>query len=185
MKTSSAWRTEVASTALRLNAQLNNAIAEGGQQLAGAVPAATAHDAIERAQAVAAVPTGAWPLGRLRDWWSGASIETAWQALHLAGEQLALMQPSPGTADGRAQRAMTARHASSDADHQQVRNLRNVTTMLIVVLVGLDLALWLTGVTTGAVVGIGALGGALSVVFAIRAGTPPGPYSVLSDRRPS
>jgi hypothetical protein len=124
---------------------------------------------------------------RARDWWSGSSVEAAWQALHLASEQLMLMLPDeqakaavPGATDRRAaQRAMAAQHAESDADHQQIRGLRNITTVLLIAVLTLDVALWAAVVTTGAVVGLGALGGALSVVFALRAGTPPGPYNVL------
>jgi hypothetical protein len=262
MKTSSAWRSAVISEAIRLSAELATAVAAGGGQVAGGVPAATAERAIERAKAIAAwpvspeagspaagrpdqaspatastgtasaatvstgtadpgtagtgaasqrartgqgpdaaatsaptVPLGAAPrpaapaglLARTRDWWSGSSVEAAWQALHLASEQLILMLPDeqakaavPGAADGHAaQRAMAAQHAESDAHHQQIRGLRNITTVLLVAVLALDVALWAAGVTTGAVVGLGALGGALSVVFALRAGTPPGPYNVL------
>jgi hypothetical protein len=39
--------------------------------------------------------------------------------------------------------------------------------------------LWATGVTAGAVVGLGALAGTVSVAFAIRTGTPSGPYNLL------
>lgn len=147
------------------------------------------------ATSAATVPLGTAPrlaapaglLARTRDWWSGSSVEAAWQALHLASEQLTLMLPDeqakaavPGAADRHAaQRAVAAQHAESDAHHQQIRGLRNITTVLLVAVLALDVALWAAGVTTGAVVGLGALGGALSVVFALRAGTPPGPYNVL------
>jgi hypothetical protein len=240
MTTTSAWRSAVVSEAIRLSAELATAVAAGGGEVAGGVPAATAERAIERAKAIAAWPaspaaaspaaasvasqgaagtgtanqqgraghgpdqaatstatvplaaasTLAAPAGllaRTRDWWSGSSIEAAWQALHLASEQLTLMLPDeqaraavPGAADGHAaQRAMAANHAESDAHHQQIRGLRNITTILLIAVLALDVALWATGVTTGAIVGLGALGGALSVVLALRAGTPPGPYNVL------
>ena len=243
MKSSAAWRTAVAGESMRLAAELDRAVAEGGDLVAGGVPADAARDAIDRARAAASGPappvaasarsvpespgpagqagpsapaatlrlgtvrtsaarlgaarrstarpladgTGAGPLAGLRDWWSGSSVETAWQSLHLAAEQLLLMLPDeqvremvPGAADRHeAQRAMTAQHAQSDAQHQQVRGLRNITTVLLVVLLALDAALWAAGATTGVILGLGALGGALSVVFALRAGTPPGPYNVL------
>jgi hypothetical protein len=272
MKPSSAWRTAVASESMRLTAELDTAVAEGGDLVAGGVPADTAREAIGLARAAAAGPArpaasagtagsrpgrpnmadqtaaartaageaqasqagdaqasqaqadragpppaattlrlgavrtgaarlgamrlgavrplaaaGAGPLARLRDWWSGSSIETAWQSLHLAAEQLLLLLPDeqvramvPGAADRRAaQQAIAAQHAQSDAQHQQVRGLRNITTVLLAVLLALDVALWAAGATTGVILGLGALGGALSVVFALRAGTPPGPYNVL------
>ena len=231
---------------MRLTAELDTAVAEGGDLVAGGVPAETARQAIGLARAAATGPVrpagGAGmagsasdpapagqagpagpapaattlrlgavrasaarlgavrpdtmrplaaaataPLVRLRDWWSGSSIETAWQSLHLAAEQLMLLLPDeqvramvPGAAGRRAaQQAMAAQHAQSDAQHQQVRGLRNITTALLVVVLALDVALWAAGATTGVILGLGALGGALSVVFALRAGTPPGPYNVL------
>src|SRR5229473_4283757 len=88
MKTSSAWRVAVTSEADRLNAQMNAALAAGGGQAAGGAPATAVREALARAQEAAASPSR-----RLRDWWSGSSIETAWQALHLASEQLMLMLP--------------------------------------------------------------------------------------------
>jgi hypothetical protein len=277
MKPSSAWRTAVASESMRLTAELDTAVAEGGDLVAGGVPADTAREAIGLARAAAAGPArpaasagtagsrpgrpnmadqtaaartaageaqasqagdpqasqaqadragpppaattlrlgavrtgaarlgavrlgavrlgavrplaaaGAGPLARLRDWWSGSSIETAWQSLHLAAEQLMLLLPDeqvramvPGAADRRAaQQATAVQHAQSDAQHQQVRGLRNITTVLLAVVLALDVALWAAGATTGVILGLGALGGALSVVFAVRAGTPPGPYNVL------
>ena len=234
---------------MRLTAELDAAVAEGGDLVGGGVPARTARQAIDRARAAASGPVqpaagpaaggaapgspspaghapdgpagpsaaaatlrlsavrlsavrastrrlaamrplaaaGPGPLARLLDWASGSSIETAWQSLHLAAEQLLPLLPDgqvramvPGAADRHAaQHAMAAQHARSDAQHQQVRGLRNITTVLLVVVLALDVALWAAGATTGAILGLGALGGALCVVFALRAGTPPGPYHVL------
>jgi len=231
------WRVAVASEADRLEAQLDAAVSAdarypglapgllpaggpagtlpGGPASEAPVPgpAATILSAIQQARAIA---TGN-PERRLRDWWFGTSIESAWQALHLAAEQLVMVQPEedlralaphleslargtfgPDRAraeeqavsqwnadpvarpDPRvAQRILQAYHASSDAQHQQIRGLRNLMYILVSAVVAIDCALWASGVTTGTIVGLGALAGALSVVFALRAGIPPGPYNVL------
>src|SRR5450432_2560311 len=121
------WRVSVASEADRLEAQLSAARAAPDAPGSGAGPAVIAEDAIERARAVA---TGT-PQRRLRDWWYGTSIESAWQSLHLAAEQLPAVQPpgdlQAGAPDPRvAQRALAAYHASSDAQQQQARGLRNL-----------------------------------------------------------
>ncbi|MEZ0065154.1 hypothetical protein ABIA32_001142 [Streptacidiphilus sp. MAP12-20] len=63
-----------------------------------------------------------------------------------------------------AQRILAAHHAVSDARHQQVRRTRNALYALLGVCAALVVALWVTGVTGGPVVGLGALSGALSVV---------------------
>jgi hypothetical protein len=215
------WRVAVASEADRLEAQLDDAIAaavlEGDRSAAGPAAAGTAvavaRSAVARARAIA---TGRAE-HRLRDWWYGTSIESAWQALHLASEQMVMAQPDAdlraraphlaamarssfapdraaaeaaqvgswtsagaGRPDPRvAQRILNAHHDRSNARHQQIRGLRNLLYIVLAVVVAIDCALWATGVTTGTIVGLGALAGALSVVFALRAGTPPGPYNVL------
>ncbi|MEP7023690.1 MAG: hypothetical protein ABJB47_07740 [Actinomycetota bacterium] len=206
------WRVSVASGADRLDAQLDAALAATGQA-SGTGPAATARDAICRARAIA---TGTAKRG-LRDWWYGTSIESAWQALHLAAEQLAAVQPAsdlrasapqlaalarrafgPERAKAEeqavgqwsadpaaqpdprvAQRILTAYHASSDRHQQQARGLRNLMYVMGAVVMALDAGLWAAGVSTGVVVGLGALAGALSVVFVLRTGTPAGPYNLL------
>jgi hypothetical protein len=212
------WRVSVSSEADRLEAQLSAARAAPDAPGPGAGPAVIAADAIDRARAIATGP----PQRRLRDWWYGTSIESAWQSLHLAAEQLPAVQPpgdlqarapqlaalarrafspdrakaeeqavgqwaggaaGPGAAsapDPRvAQRILTAYHTSSDVQHQQARGLRNLLYVVGAAVAALDVALWVTGVTTGMIVGLGALAGALSVVFALRAGTPAGPYNLL------
>jgi hypothetical protein len=174
------WRVSVASEADRLEAQLSAAQAAPGAQAPWAGPGAIAADAIDRARAIA---TGT-PQRRLRDWWYGTSIESAWQSLHLAAEQLTAVQPPGGPQASSpdiqtAQRALAAYHASSDARQQQARGLRNLMYVTGGAVAVLDVALWVTGVTTGMIVGLGALAGALSVVFAMRTGAPGGPYNML------
>jgi hypothetical protein len=174
------WRVSVVSEADRLEAQLSAAGAVPGAPGPGAGAAAIAADAIGRSRAIATGP----PLRRLRDWWYGTSIESAWQSLHLAAEQLLVVQPPGGPQASSpetqvAQRALAAYHASSDAQQQQTRGLRNLMYVTGGAVVVLDVALWLTGVTTGMIVGLGALAGALSVVFAMRTGAPGGPYNML------
>jgi hypothetical protein len=156
--------------------------------------------AIAQARQIAASKTGRHTIS---DWWNGTSIESSWQALHRASEQLVTVQPpaalramlpqqqnllAPG---GQApnpaappdpfmvQRIMTARHVQSDAHHQQIRALRNLLYVFFTAAVAFDCALWAAGVTTGQVVGLGALAGTISVVFAIRTSTPAGPYNLL------
>jgi hypothetical protein len=167
------WRVSVASEADRLEAQLSAAQAAPGAQVPWAGPGAIAADAIDRARAIA---TGT-PQRRLRDWWYGTGIESAWQSLHLAAEQLPAVQPDGDPRE--AQRILAAYHKSSDVQHQQARGLRNLMYAVGVAVAALDVALWVSGVTTGMIVGLGALAGALSVVFALRTGTPAGPYNLL------
>ena len=150
----------------------------------------------------------------LVDWWSGSSIESAWQALHRAQEELVMVLPAEelraeaphlralvqetfagerqrtesdavDASSGHpldplaARRVLGAYHAKSDAQHQRVRALRNLLYVLLIGLTAIVVALWATGVTTGEIVGLGALSGALSVVFAVRAGSPSGPYNLM------
>jgi hypothetical protein len=208
------WRVSVASEADRLEAELGAARAAAGAAGLWDGAASIASDAIDRARSIAT----ATPQRRLRDWWYGTSIESAWQSLHLAAEQLPAVQPpsdlrasapqltaaarrafSPDQAKAEeqaigqwagpepasppdprvAQRILTAYHASSDIQQQQTRGLRNLMYVTGLAVAALDVALWVTGVTTGMIVGLGALAGALSVVFAMRTGAPSGPYNML------
>jgi hypothetical protein len=67
----------------------------------------------------------------------------------------------------------------SDIRHQQIRQLRNLLYVFLVVAAAIDCALWAAGVTAGAVVGLGALAGTVSVAFALRGRSPSGPYNLL------
>lgn len=78
-----------------------------------------------------------------------------------------------------AQRILGSYHAQSDVHHQQIRELRNLLYVFFAAVAAIACALWATGVAAGAVVGLGALAGAVSVAFAIRGGTPSGPYNLL------
>ena len=77
-----------------------------------------------------------------------------------------------------ANRILAAHHAQTDAAHQQVRTLRNLLYVLLVIVAVIDCVLWATGVTGGAIVGLGALGGAVSMVFALQKSSPGGPYNL-------
>jgi hypothetical protein len=78
-----------------------------------------------------------------------------------------------------AKQVLIAYHASSDASHQAARNLRNLYFTLSFLIGSAAIALAATGVTSGAVIGLGALGGAISVVFALQSGSANSPYNVL------
>ena len=206
------WRVAVVAEADRLETQLNAALAKPAEA-PNPDPAAVAsiQQAINQARDIAIGKTGWHTLG---DWWFGTSIESSWQALHRADEQLVTVQPTKallamrphleslatatfsGTraaaenkamegwseteADAQvAQRILNAHHAQSDINHQQIRGLRNLLYIFFAAVAAIDCALWAAGVTAGAVVGLGALAGAVSVAFAIRAGTPSGPYNLL------
>lgn len=201
------WRVGVLAEAERINHDLS--------ALPGGAPS-TQHqeitDLLDQAREVAngkvpkkQRPNGAW------DWWNGTSIESAWQALHLAQEQLLSLEDATGLkvrvphlmtlADNVsaptttseeagsltspapdplvAKQALVSYHARSDATHQAVRSLRNIYFTLAVFIGVMDASLTLAKVTSGAVVGLGALAGALSVVFALQSGTSNGPYNVL------
>lgn len=213
------WRVAVAAEADRLEAQLN-AVPKPADPPGSDPPAAeNARQAIAQAREMAMRKTGRHTLG---DWWFGTSIESSWQALHRAAEQLVTVQSaedllamkpqleslaaatfgsqraaaeqktmdawslepdSPTPPDPRvAQRILRASYARSDINHQQIRDLRNVLYVFFAVVAAIDCALWAAGVTEGAVVGLGALAGAVSVAFAIRAGSPGGPYNLLSSQ---
>ena len=149
-------------------------------------------------------------LNPIADWWSGTSIESAWQALHLAQEQLVILeseaslksqaphlmmlasivyepthatevakQLTSSTPDPRtAKQVLVSYHARSDATHQAARNLRNIYLTLAGFIAAMDIVLTLAKVTSGAVVGLGALAGGLSFVFALQSGTANSPYNI-------
>jgi hypothetical protein len=86
----------------------------------------------------------------------------------------------PGTSNAlEAQRILSAYHVQSDIHHQRIRELRNLLYGFLAAAVIIDCVLWATGVTVGAVVGLGALAGMASVAFAVRADNPSGPYNLL------
>lgn len=78
-----------------------------------------------------------------------------------------------------ARRVLSAYHAKSDSQHQRARGLRNLVYVLFSGLTALCIALWGTGVASGETVGLGALAGAVSVAFAVRTGSPSGPYNLM------
>lgn len=75
------------------------------------------------------------------------------------------------------------KHAKSDAEHQGVRGFRNLLYVLSAILVVLVFILWRTHViTTGSVIWLGALGGAVSVVFAFKKSGPATPYNLATPQ---
>lgn len=84
-------------------------------------------------------------------------------------------QPDPYLA----KQVLVAYHTHSNATHQAVRSLRHLYLILTVLIGIADVTLVVTKVTSGAVVGLGALGGALSVVFALQSSKSNSPYNVL------
>ena len=77
---------------------------------------------------------------------------------------------------------LASQHAQSNADHQQTRSLRNLLYQLTLVVLVFDLIVWLLGLDLGAptrtVLALGALGGALAMVFAVAKGSPVAPYNL-------
>jgi hypothetical protein len=205
-----AWRVTALGEADRLDALLTSALPASDSAASPSPRVDAIRQAIEAARTIA----GGKSSSRLVDWWSGTSIESAWQALHRAQEELVMVLPAEelraeaphlrklvqetfagerqktesdavDASNGHpldplaARRVLGAYHAKSDAQHQRVRALRNLLYVLLIGLTAIVVALWATGVTTGEIVGLGALSGALSVVFAVRAGSPSGPYNLM------
>jgi hypothetical protein len=205
-----AWRVTVLGEADRLDAQLASALPATDSAASPSPSVDAIRQAIDRARTIA---HGKSTRG-LFDWWYGTSIESAWQALHRAQEELVMVLPADelraevphlrelvqetftgerqktesddvGALNGDspdpliARRVLGAYHAKSDAQHQRVRALRNLLYVLLIGLTAIAVALWATGVTSGEIVGLGALAGALSVGFAVRAGSPSGPYNLM------
>jgi hypothetical protein len=73
-------------------------------------------------------------------------------------------------------------HAKSDADHQRVRGFRNLLYVLSAILVALEFILWRTHVTAGSFIWLGALGGAVSAVFAFNKSGPATPYNLATPQ---
>ncbi len=71
-----------------------------------------------------------------------------------------------------------AAHVKTNTDHMQVRRLRNRVLALAAMVAVVVVALWIGEVTTGAVVGIGALGGLISVVFIVKGADVAAAYNV-------
>ena len=204
------WRVTVLGEADRLDAQLASALAVSDPATSPSPRVNAIQQDIDGARTIA----GGRSSRRVADWWFGTSIESAWQALHRAQEELVMVLPADELkaeepylrelvqetfTGGRqktefaafdalngasldplvARRVFGAYHAKSDAQHQRARALRNQLYVLFVALMAIVVALWVTGVTSGEIVGLGALAGALSVVFAVSAGSPPGPYNLM------
>jgi hypothetical protein len=204
------WRVTVLGEADRLDAQLASALALSDPAASPSPRVDAIRQAIDGARTIA----GGKSNRGVVDWWYGTSIESAWQELHRAQEELVMLLPAnelkaeephlrelvQETFTGErqktefaavdalneaspdplvARRVFGAYHAKSDAQHQRVRALRNQLYVLFVALVAIVVALWGTGVTSGEIVGLGALAGALSVVFAVAAGSPSGPYNLM------
>jgi hypothetical protein len=206
----SAWRGTVLGQAHRLETQLASVLSRPDSASTQSPSVDAIRQAIDVARTIANGTSSNW----LVDRWSGTSIESAWQALHRAQEELMMVLPTEElkaevphlrelvqetfTGERRktesddvdaltgdspdplvARRVLGAYHSKSDAQHQRMRALRNQLYVLFVGLVVIVGALWATGVTTGAIVGLGALAGTLSVVLVVRAGIPSGPYNLM------
>jgi hypothetical protein len=63
---------------------------------------------------------------------------------------------------------LAAAHVATNNAHMAIRRLRNRILVLSGVVAAVVIALWSCGVTEGDIVGLGALGGLLSVVFAVK-----------------
>jgi hypothetical protein len=80
----------VAAEADRLEAQLNALSGPADAARSDSPATVTVRQAINQARGIATGKAGWRTLG---DWWFGTSIESSWQALHRASEQLVMMQP--------------------------------------------------------------------------------------------
>lgn len=205
-----AWRVTVLGEADRLDAQLASALPASDSTASPSPRVDAIRQAIDEARTIADGKSSRWSF----DWWYGTSIESAWQALHRAQEELVMVLPAEElkaeaphlrelvqetfTGERRktesddvdalngdapdplvVRRVLGAYHAKSGGQHQRVRALRNQLYVLSVGLVAIVIPLWARGCTTGEIVGLGALAGALSVVFVVRAGSPSGPYNLM------
>ncbi len=193
-----AWRSQVLVRADRLEAELKAL----GDQLGDS----TAQSVVDELKCARAAASHVEPWTRwyraLSDWWRGTSVETAWRRLHLAEEQLTLLLPLDKLAarykslipsDANAQsatppaltaddyrEAVSANNARSDSQHERVRVARNMLYVGSVIVGGIVGGLWAAGIFQGRTVGLGALGGAASIVFAFRGAIPSGPYNSLA-----
>ena len=193
-----AWRSQVLVRADRLEAELKALGDRSGDPTAESVM-----NSLQCARMAAShvEPWTRW-YRALSDWWRGTSVESSWRRLHLAEEQLTLLLPADKLAaryrslistDGKPEtptpatptadeyrEALTATNAKSDAQHERVRVTRNMLYVGSVVVGGIVGSLWAAGIFQGRTVGLGALGGAASIVFAFRGSIPSGPYNSLA-----
>jgi hypothetical protein len=81
---------------------------------------------------------------------------------------------------GMAAEILRANHAQSNAAHEQTRGLRNLLYLLTLLVFAFDLIVWRLGLdfATVRVLVLGALGGALAMVFVFTKGSPVAPYNV-------
>jgi hypothetical protein len=174
----------------RLDGQLARARDNPGAPHAQAVIESRATELIGRARGIAGDQE---KVNWLLDLWSGLSVETAWRCLQLAQEELLQVRPAEELnaeaphlralatrhklepASGKlvpervdplaAQSVLEAAHIATNTAHTSVRRLRNRVLMWAALVAAVAIALWACGVAEGATVGLGALGGLLSVVF--------------------
>jgi len=174
----------------RLDGQLARARDNPGAPHAQALIESRAAELIGRSRRIGG---GQEKINWLLDLWSGLSVETAWRCLQLAQEELLQVRPADelnaeaphllalGTrhklesASGKlgpervdplaAQSVLKAAHIATNTAHTSVRRLRNRVLMWATLIAAVVIALWAGGVADGATVGLGALGGLLSVVF--------------------
>lgn len=75
---------------------------------------------------------------------------------------------------------LAADHSQTDAAHEQTRALRNLLYIMALVVLAFDVLVWRFGVDYASVeiLILGALGGALAMVFAVTKGSPVTPYNL-------
>ena len=75
---------------------------------------------------------------------------------------------------------LAADHEQSNAAHEQTRGLRNMLYLATLIVLGFDVIVWRLGLGFGSVrlLMLGALGGALAMVFAVTKGSPVTPYNL-------
>lgn len=77
---------------------------------------------------------------------------------------------------------LEAAHVKTNTAHMAVRRLRNRVLALAVMIASVVIALWIGDVTAGAIVGIGALGGLVSVVFIAKGSDVAAAYNVQGSQ---
>lgn len=73
-------------------------------------------------------------------------------------------------------------HTASDMEHQQVRQFRNLLYLLTLICLAFAVVLWRLDLTTGRYLVLGAIGGAVSMVFAVKQGKPHSPYNLATPQ---
>ena len=75
---------------------------------------------------------------------------------------------------------LAADHEQSNAAHEQTRGLRNMLYLAALIVLAFDVIVWRLGLGFGSVrlLMLGALGGALAMVFAVTKGSPVTPYNL-------